>query len=430
MPFAGLDIHKKIIQAVVLDDAGQTLHSERFPATHAEITRFAQLHVDQRTQVAIEATTNSWAIAAILQPFAQSVVVSNPMATKAIATSRVKTDKVDALVLAQLLRSGFLPTIWTPDEQTRQLRSLCTERANLTADRTVIKNRIHAILHQRLIEAPAGDLFSDENIAWLRKLQLDPLGAQALDRQLFFLEMVSTEAEEFATELAKIAHKSPQAHLLMTIPGVDFPTALTLLAMLGDWNRFANADKAAAYFGLVPSTHQSADKCYHGPITKSGKGHARWMLVQAAQHMDTHPGPIGIFFRRLANKKNRNIAVVATARKLVIIAWHMLKNNEPYRYGEPKATAAKLSRLRVRATGEKRKGGNPKGQPRPASYGSGQPTRAIDALDTVYRKEGLPSLPDLKPGEQRMLRDNGLEAFAQSLRQSRREPKKPRTTKA
>lgn len=430
MTFAGLDIHKKVIEACLIDENGEIVLRERFAATHEEIVRFAKQHLNKNTKVAIEATTNSWAIAGLLQPYVQSVVVSNPMATKAIATSRVKTDKVDAFVLAQLLRAGFLPTIWIPDDNTRQLRSLCTERANLTADRTAVKNRVHAILHQRLIVAPEGDLFSKENLKWLKKLDLDPLGQQALDRQLFFLDMISTEADMFGNQLAEIAYKSPEANLLMTIPGVDFPTALTILAQLGDWNRFADGDKAAAYFGLVPSTKQSADKCYHGPITKRGKGHARWMLVQAAQHLDVHPGPVGNFFRRIANKKNRNVAVVATAKKLVVIAWNMLKNGEPYRYGEPKATAAKLSRLRVRATGEKRKGGNPKGQPRPKAYGSGKPTRGIDSLDTVYRKENIPPLLDFKPAEQRMLRAQGLEEFAASIRQSRRVPRSQAASKA
>lgn len=423
MPFGALDLHKKIVEAILLDDAGNITHSSRFPATGEAILAFAKKHLTKAHHIAIEATTNTWPVVALLEPFAASVSVSNPMATRAIAHSKIKTDKVDALVLAQLLRVGFLPKVWTPDAQTRQLRQLATERANFTADRTRVKNRIHSILHQRLIEAPEGDLFSKENLAWLRRLSLDPLAKQALDSQLFFLEMIHTETEMFTDYLARLAYKSPQVQLLMTIPGVDFPTAQSILAMIGDWSRFPNADKAAAYFGLVPSTHQSADNCYHGSITKHGKGHARWMLVQAAQHLDVHPGPVGVFFRRIAKRKNRNVAVVATARKLVAIAWHMLKNNEPYRYADPKTTEAKMSRLRVRATGQKRKGGNPKGQPRPASYGTGNPTRAINSIDDVYAKEGLPPTRELSAGEKKMCKEQGVDGFAATIRQTRRVPR-------
>ncbi len=116
----------------------------------------------------MEATTNTWAVVALLEPFVAEVVVSNPLRTRAIATAKIKTDRVDALVLAQLLRSDFLPRVWQPDADTRRRRALSTERANLVSDRTRLKNRIHAVLHQRLIEAPAGDLFQPASRRWLR----------------------------------------------------------------------------------------------------------------------------------------------------------------------------------------------------------------------------------------------------------------------
>ena len=213
----------------------------------------------------------------------------------------------------------------------------------------------------------------------------------------------------------------------MTIPGVDFAIAETLLAALGDISRFPDGNRAAAYLGLVPSTRQSAEHCYHGRITKQGSGHARWMLVQAAQHAATNPGPLGVFFRRIAKKKNRNVAVVATARKLVTIAWQMLRHNEPYRYALPKTTEAKLSRLRVRATGKKRKGGFAKGSNRSPNYGSGQRTRAVPGLDAVYEREQLPPLAPPKPGERKMLQRQKLAGFAEEVRESKRVPKNVRS---
>ena len=142
--------------------------------------------------------------------------------------------------------------------------------------------------------------------------------------------------------------------------------------------------------------------------------------MQAAQHTGLHPGPLGAFFRRIAKKKNRNVAVVAVAHKLVVLAWHMLKNNEPYRYAQPKTVQAKLSRLRILATGQKRKGGLVKGQPRPEQYGKGR-TKAVPGLDDLYAAEGLPALQaDVKPGEQAMLDKQGLAAFAAGVRTPQR----------
>jgi hypothetical protein len=201
----------------------------------------------------------------------------------------------------------------------------------------------------------------------------------------------------------------------MTLPGVDVAVAQTLLATLGDVSRFRDADHAAGYLGLVPSTKQSAEHCYHGPITKAGNAHARWMLVQAAQHLRLHPGPLGVFFRRLVKKKNHNVAVVACARKLVVIAWHMLTQNEPYRYAQPRPTEAKLSRLRVKATGRRRKTGPPPGTPNTPALGPGTRSCRVKALDQVYKEEGLPPRAPAPPAEARTLRATATTAFVASL---------------
>jgi hypothetical protein len=226
-----------------------------------------------------------------------------------------------------------------------------------------VKNRIHSILHERLISVPVPELFNPRGLAWLRELALDADGRAALDSELRILETLEQEVELLEDTLAQEAWGDEQVRLLMSLPGADFPIALMVLAALGDMQRFPRPQKAAQYLGLAPSTRQTGQHCYHGPITKQGNPHARWLLVQAAQHVGMHPGPLGVFFRRLAKHKDRNVAVVATARKLVVIAWHMLRNNEPYRYALPKTLEAKLARLRVRATGQRWRGRGPGNTP-------------------------------------------------------------------
>ena len=423
MPFAGLDLHKKMIEAVVLEDDGTIRLRQRFPATRAAITAFARQHL-VGCAVALEATFHTWPVVDLLQEFAAEVVVSNPMRTRAIAQAKIKTDRVDALVLAQLLRLDYLPRVWLPDPDTQAARRRSTERANLVADCTRIKNRIHAVLHHRLLEAPGGDLFCPGNLQWLASLPLEPAGRESLDRHLRLLVQTQAELEMLDQELAEHAWQQPSIRLLMTLPGVDYAVAESLLAALGDITRFPSADQAASYLGLVTSTYQSGEHCYHGKITKQGRSHARWMMVQAAQHLDQHPGPLGVFFRRLARKKNRNVAVVATARKLVTISWHMLTHQEPYRYALPATTQAKLARLRVRATGVRKKGGHAKGTPRSKAYGSGQGTRGVPALAAVYAAEQLPPLAAPPPGEEKMIERQQLTAFAGSIRQGHRVARK------
>jgi hypothetical protein len=217
--------------------------------------------------------------------------------------------------------------------------------------------------------------------------------------------------------LAAKAYAREQVKLLMTLPGVNVAVAQALLAALGDASRFKDPAQAASYVGLTPRTRQSGDHCYHGPISKAGNSQARWMLVQAAHHVARHPGPLGNFFRRLAKKKNYNVAVVATARKLVVIAWHMLKDNQPYRYAVPRSTEEKLRRLRVQATGKRRKTGPKKGTFATAQLAPGVKSRTIKPLAQVYQEEGLPALAPPPAGEAKLLEDPQLAQFAARLQQ-------------
>lgn len=420
----GLDVHKRVVEAAILDEAGALVHRERFDCTREALERFAREQLGPDTQLVLEATTNTWAIAALLQPCVGRLAVSNPLLTRAIAQAKIKTDRIDAEVLAQLLRADYLPEVWIPDPETRQRRELTQRRAAMVAQRTAIKNRLHAVLHQRLLHPPVEDLFGPGGRRWLETVELDDLGRAIVDAELRLLDATETEITALTQRLAQDGHADPRIRLLMTLPGVDLAVAQTLLAAFGDIGRFRSPDHAASYLGLVPSTRQSAEHCYHGPITKRGRSQARWMMVQAAQHLDRHPGPLGVFFRRLAHKKNRNVAVVATARKLVTIAWHVLQSGEPYRYALPRATDAKLARLRVAATGQRRRTGPKKGTPQAAAYGTGQGTRAIPSLDELYAREAVPPLQPRAPGEARMLRDTETEAFAQSVRISQRVPRR------
>jgi transposase len=407
--YVGLDVHKRVVEACIIDHSGNVVHRERFALNRRTLELFATKILQPTDHVAFEATTNCWAVADALRPHVAKLVVSNPLATKAIAQAKVKTDKVDAHVLAQLLRCDFLPAVWQPDEATRRLRELTGRRSALVGQRTMMRNRIHSVLAMRLIEVTRKKLFDAEGLAWLKSVEIDEQGRMLIDSDLGQLEFLQKEIAAMDLELAKRGHANDAVKLLMTLPGADVATAEGLLAAWGDFTRFPDADHAASYLGLAPSTKQSAEHCYHGPITKRGNSHARWMLIEAAQHLDKHPGPLGHFFRRLMKKKCRNVAVVAAARKLAMIAWLMLMRNEPYRYAIPRSTETKLARLRVKASGQKRKTGTPKGAKREALLPGGG--RSIKSLAAVCQSEGLPQPRELAPGEQRTVEAAGCEAF-------------------
>lgn len=402
----GLDVHKSVTQSAILDHKGRKVGGDRFGCSRAELELYARTRLRPTDSVALEATTNTWAIVSVLQPFVKEVVVSNPLRTKAIASAKVKTDKVDALVLAQLLRCDYLPHVWQPPADVQAARAVTGRRAALIADRTAIKNRIHAVLRQRLIHAPPR-LFEPKGLVWLAQVHLDPDGRSAIDSDLRLLDAVDQEIDKVDQTLLERSSQSDDVQLLVTLPGIDVTVAQTLAAALGDVNRFPDGNHAASYIGIVPSTRQSANHCVHGRITKEGNSRARSLLVQAAQNVTDHPGPLGAFFRRLAKKRGRNIAIVATARKLVVIAWHMLKNREPYRYALPARTEAKLRRIRT-AGGQRRRAQPGAIRTRRDPTDPSVTSHRIPSLSEIYESEGLPPLNSPTPGESRMLKDHDL----------------------
>src|SRR3954452_6475203 len=162
----GLDVHREFAQ-VAIWQAGVVRQEGRIATTPEDLRIFAQ-GLGAGDEVALEATGNTWAIATLLASRAARVVVSNPAKTRAIAEAKVKTDKVDAAILAQLLAADFLPAVWLPDEATNALRRQVIRRAGLVRQRTRGKNQVHAILHRNLVSrCPVSDLFGIKGRRWL-----------------------------------------------------------------------------------------------------------------------------------------------------------------------------------------------------------------------------------------------------------------------
>ena len=413
MRFVGLDVHKRVVQACVLDEDGSQSSMLRFSLSAASLLEFARSRLGKDCAVALEATTNTWAIVDVLEPYCRRVVVSNPLRTKLIASAKIKTDRVDARVLAQLLRVEYLPEVWQPDAVTREDRTLASRRSALTRQSISLKNRIHSVLHQRLIQTPR-DLFGKAGRRWLAQVELPAIARGEIDTLLRLLDALVLEQAQLQTEIDRRGFAGEDIKLLMSLPGVDVTIAHALVAAIGSIARFDSPGRLAAYFGLVPSVHQSAEHAYHGRITKQGNTNARWLLIQAAHMAARHPGPLGLQFARLARRKSRNVAITAMARKLAVLVWHLLTKREPYRYAIPAVVEGKLARLRVTQQ-SRRKGGPPPGTPRSSTYGSGTRLRRTKALNTVLAREGLPLATPPPAAETRFIEQSGLAELARAV---------------
>jgi len=361
MRIIGMDIHRSFAQVAFLVD-GQVTQETRVDLARDRFLKFART-LEKTDEVVIEATGNSMAVERILRPFVKRVAVANPRLVRAIAFARVKTDKIDAAMLARLHAAGFLPEVWVPDDDTIRRRRTVTERMGIVEHMVRTKSRIHAILHGNLIPKYEGRLFTKAGRAWLAGLPLPPEEQALVSRLVAELERVSAQLAELDKGIAQQALDDPQARRLMTIPGVGTVVALTVLASIGTIARFSTPEKLSSYFGLTPTTHQSGDHpARHGHISRQGNAAARAMLVEAAWSAKMAPGPLRAFFNRVQKKAGAGAAAVATARKLTVLIWHVLTEEKDYAYARPAFTAMKLRRASLKA-----------GAPR--EYGKAGPSR-------------------------------------------------------
>lgn len=196
--------------------------------------------------MALEATTNTWAVVELLRPHVKQIVIGNPLKTKAIAEAKIKTDKVDAEVLAQLLRCDYLPEVWQPDQATQVQRALLTHQAGIMSRRGRHKNRVQCMLSRLMLHPPCKYLWANAGVAWLKTLDLNATDRMLLDSQMRQLQQADDELEIVDRQLVEIAVNEPRVQLLMTLPGVSHVVAVGLLGALGDIDRFQDGNHAAS----------------------------------------------------------------------------------------------------------------------------------------------------------------------------------------
>jgi transposase len=348
MRFIGLDIGRDFAHVALVDGGGPARRLPRVAMGDDFRSFAATLGPDDA--VALEASTNTWALAELLGRHAGSVVVSNPLRTRAIASAKRKTDDIDAATLAELLAADYLPPVWQPDEATRRLRRLVSHRAGLVRDRTAVRNRVAAVLSRRLVRPPVSDPFGTRGRAWLRSLELPPDERLTVDAAIRLDDVLSEQVDLAERAIAGAVVDDRRARRLLTIPGIGLVIAASILAVVGDIGRFDRPAKLVSYLGLDPRVRQSGDRpAVRGHISRAGQAHARGLLCEAAHSAARSPGPLAGFHARLKTRRGGGIAIVATARKLAVLVWHLLSKDEDCRFGPAARTAFKHRRLELLA---------------------------------------------------------------------------------
>lgn len=327
--YVGMDVHKRIIHATVLNGLGEKMLEKRFANNMQELGCFSD-ELSSKAKIVMEASSVWQHVYDWFDDKGFDVQLAHPLKTRAIAEARVKTDSIDSETLAHLLRADLIPASYVPCKQMRELREFVRHRAMLVRTKTELKNRIHAILARNGILHEFSDLFGKQGLEWLKQLELSKKDRMALDNFLAVLETINSRIFEIDSELFEIAAENKDAELLTSVPGLGVYSALLVVSEIGDINRFKSAKKLCSYAGLVPSVYQSGNKIRRGRLTKQGSKWLRWILIQAAHKAVQQEGRLQNFYHRIASKKGKRIAIAASARKLLVVIYHMLREKKDY----------------------------------------------------------------------------------------------------
>jgi len=329
----GIDIHKKRCQACLKDEKGRMIGEVSFPRDHDGIASFRRLLQNHgEAKIVLESTGNLWVpiYDQLTGDHANRVILANPRKTRIIAEAKIKNDRMDARVLADLVRADLVAESYVPNKQVREQRALLRERRSLVEDTVAIKNRIHSLLDRHNLQPQYSDLFGKHGREWLCSIELPSTEKTILDVELKQLESLEAGIRTLTEKIAVEAAEEPRVKLLMGFTGIDYYSAMLLLAEIGDIKRFSSPKKLVAYAGLAPGMRSSAGKTVRGHITKEGNKYLRWILIEAAQHASRFDPKLQGFYQRVSARRGRQRAIVGVARKLLVSIYHVLNRNETY----------------------------------------------------------------------------------------------------
>jgi len=362
----GLDIHKVFFIATILSRSGEK-QQQRFNRDDEGILALKNWVISEKCNViACESTSDFWV------PIHDSLIKHLPVIVGNARDMKVfthkKTDKIDSEVIAQLALNNMIqPSRVFPNDH-RDFRSYVRLRLTLVQKRTDLKNKAHSVLSSEMLNLKSvlTDIFGkngrmilsgissgksvDQIIASLSpnvrkkaaqirdilEQEISQSAALRLQICLKLIKSIDDEIEALEKEIFNYAYKKHkrEMEILMSVPGIGELGAAVLLAEIGNFKDFSSGDKLASWLGLVPNVYQSADKYHNGRITKRGSKGARWILTQISQAAARKSNTkLKEFFNRKKKSIGHAKAIIALARKIATIIWHLIVNDEIYEDG-------------------------------------------------------------------------------------------------
>ncbi|MFN3740978.1 MAG: IS110 family transposase [Thermodesulfovibrionales bacterium] len=333
MRYIGVDHHKKYSYFTVMDEVGRVVKEGKVENKREEVMRFLDSCRDSGAMGVIEAGRNWTVMYDWLEEELDEVKLAHPLKVKAIASAKIKTDRIDSEILAHLLRSDLIPESYVPTKEEREVRNVLRQRYFLVRFQTMIKNRIHTIL-DRHPEAKGykefSDIFGVSGRNYLYSLKLPYPDNYLLKQNLSLLEVVQEKIKSSEGLLKELTKKDNRVKLLQTVPGIGEYLACLIVYEIGDIKRFGSAKQLCSYAGIVPGIYASGNRIYYRGITHQGNKFLRWAIIESVWPATRTDLGLKILYERLKREKGANTAKVAVGRKVLTIIYRILKEGRSY----------------------------------------------------------------------------------------------------
>jgi transposase len=318
----GIDLHRETVVFAAVNDVGEVRPPVRLPCSEVAqiVAAFEQL---RPFRAVIEATRAYRWLYQQLSPLG-TILLAHPLRLRAMVQRRSKTDRLDAQLLAQLLRINQIPLAYIPAAEFQLLRDITRQRARLTRQETQTKNLLRWLLARHNLKAPYRCPFGPRGLYWFSRQDFGGIDNSIRDELLVRLLHYQQAINAVDDRLRALRPNYPQVEALLVLHGVGLYTAMVIVAELGDVRRFRLAKQAGAYTGLTARVDQSGSHCYSGHITRQGSPFLRHVLVEAAMKIVHQDIGLANFATRIRKRSSAKIARVATARKLAEICWKRL----------------------------------------------------------------------------------------------------------
>jgi len=345
----GIDIGKKKCFICVMDEKGTILEETDYENTLHHAKAFARIMIEKygECRAVCESTGNMWI--KTYESFEKngiSIILANPLKTRAIAEARIKTDKVDARILAHLLRTDLVAQCYVPTGDIRDQKQILRHRTSLVQDRTKVSNRMNNLLDKYDLKTIGNHITGVKNLQWLSEQRLPMSNDNYMMHQCIRqIKHLNDEIKQIEKLIDSITSQNKDAKRIMSMTGFDSFGALLISLEIDGIKRFSNPSKLVSWMGMCPTVHQSGNTIYHGKMKKDSNRQVNWMMIQAATTASFKDERMMQVYQKVRKKHPHGVAVSHVANKMGTIIWHLLDGKTLYNERKDSLYMRKLKRI-------------------------------------------------------------------------------------